>query len=58
MGIQKLQKITIQFCTVGNPPKGKTLADLAGIKVEGSDKWKTLIQNASLKNNDARCKAN
>jgi len=26
---------------------GKTPADLAGIKVEGEDKWLTLIQNAS-----------
>jgi len=28
--------------------KGETPADKAGIKVEGSDKWLTLIQNASL----------
>ena len=28
----------------------KTPAELAGIKVEGSDKWKTLIQNASKSN--------
>ena len=27
---------------------GKTPADLAGIKVEGEDKWKTLIENASI----------
>jgi hypothetical protein len=26
---------------------GKTPAEAAGIKVEGNDKWKTLIQNAS-----------
>jgi hypothetical protein len=26
---------------------GKTPAKAAGIKVEGNDKWKTLIQNAS-----------
>jgi hypothetical protein len=26
---------------------GKTPAEAAGIKVEGEDKWKTLIQNAS-----------
>jgi hypothetical protein len=26
---------------------GKTLAEACGIKVEGKDKWKTLIQNAS-----------
>ncbi len=26
---------------------GKTPADVAGIKVNGSDKWLTLIQNAS-----------
>jgi hypothetical protein len=26
---------------------GKTPADLAGIQVEGEDKWLTLIQNAS-----------
>ncbi|MGD0424931.1 MAG: hypothetical protein ABSA92_15970 [Candidatus Bathyarchaeia archaeon] len=26
---------------------GKTPADLAGITVKGSDKWLTLIQNAS-----------
>jgi hypothetical protein len=28
----------------------KTPADLAGIKVEGDNKWITLIQNASKKN--------
>jgi hypothetical protein len=28
--------------------EGKTPAEVAGIKVEGSDKWKTLIQNACL----------
>ena len=28
---------------------GKTPADLAGIKVEGDDKWLTLIQNAVAK---------
>jgi hypothetical protein len=27
---------------------GKTPADLAGIQVEGDNKWVTLIQNASL----------
>jgi hypothetical protein len=27
---------------------GKTPAEAAGIKVEGDDKWKTLIQNAKL----------
>jgi hypothetical protein len=27
--------------------KGKTPADLAGIKVEGKNKWLTIIQNAS-----------
>jgi putative transposase len=29
--------------------EGKTPADRAGIKVEGADKWMTLIQNASIK---------
>jgi transposase-like protein len=29
---------------------GKTPADLAGIKVKGQDKWLTIIQNASKKN--------
>jgi len=29
---------------------GKTSADLAGIKVEGENKWNTLIENASLNN--------
>lgn len=28
---------------------GKTPADLAGIKVEGENKWLTIIQNASRK---------
>jgi hypothetical protein len=28
---------------------GKTPADLAGIQVKGTDKWLTLIQNASKK---------
>jgi len=27
--------------------KGKTPAEVAGIKVEGENKWMTLIQNAS-----------
>lgn len=27
--------------------KGQTPSEAAGIKVEGSDKWMTLIQNAS-----------
>jgi len=30
--------------------KGKTPAEVAGIKVEGENKWITLIQNASRKN--------
>jgi hypothetical protein len=30
--------------------EGKTPAEVAGIKVEGEDKWFTLIQNASKKN--------
>ncbi|MDV3278128.1 MAG: hypothetical protein LYZ69_06650 [Nitrososphaerales archaeon] len=29
--------------------KGETPADKAGIRVEGEDKWRTLIQNASRK---------
>lgn len=29
--------------------EGKTSATLAGIKIEESDKWMTLIQNASKK---------
>ncbi len=29
--------------------KGKTPAEVCGIKVEGKDKWLTLIQNASRK---------
>ena len=29
--------------------EGKTPADLAGIRVEGENKWVTLIQNASRK---------
>jgi len=28
--------------------KGKTPAEACGIEVKGQDKWKTLIQNASL----------
>lgn len=28
---------------------GQTPADKAGIRIEGSNKWKTLIQNASKK---------
>jgi hypothetical protein len=30
---------------------GKTPADMAGIKIEGNNKWITLIQNASKINN-------
>lgn len=26
---------------------GKTLAEVAGIKIQGTNKWKTIIQNAS-----------
>jgi len=33
--------------------KGKTPAELAGIKVNGENKWLTIIQNASRKN--AKC---
>jgi hypothetical protein len=33
--------------------EGRTPAEVAGIKVEGTDKWLTLIQNAS-KNHDRR----
>jgi hypothetical protein len=29
--------------------EGQTPADKAGIKIEGSNKWRTLIQNASKK---------
>ena len=29
--------------------KGKTPAEACGIKIEGENKWKTLIQNASKK---------
>jgi hypothetical protein len=29
--------------------KGKTPSEVAGVKVEGEDKWLTLIQNASKK---------
>jgi hypothetical protein len=29
--------------------KGKTPADVAGIKIEGENKWLTIIQNASRK---------
>jgi hypothetical protein len=29
--------------------KGQTPAERAGIKVEGKNKWKTLIENASVK---------
>jgi transposase-like protein len=36
--------------------KGKTPADLAGIEVQGSDKWLTLIQNAS-ENSRFKCSA-
>jgi putative transposase len=28
---------------------GKTPSDMAGIKIEGDNKWMTLIQNSSLK---------
>jgi hypothetical protein len=29
--------------------QGKTLAEMAGIKVQGNNKWITLIQNANKK---------
>jgi hypothetical protein len=29
--------------------EGKTPADMAGIKIEGKDKWMTIIQNTSSK---------
>ena len=28
---------------------GKTPSEVAGIKIEGDNKWKTLIENASMK---------
>ena len=31
--------------------KGKTPAEVAGIKIEGENKWLTLIQNASKRKN-------
>ena len=31
---------------------GKTPSEMCGIKVEGQDKWKTLIQNASQLNRE------
>jgi len=34
---------------------GKTPADVAGIKVEGENKWTTLIQNASKANQRQKC---
>ncbi len=34
--------------------KGKTPAEACGIKVEGDNKWITLIQNASQKNNSTQ----
>jgi hypothetical protein len=33
---------------------GKTPGDKAGIKVEGQDKWLTLIQNASFQANSGK----
>jgi transposase-like protein len=36
---------------------GKTPADLAGIHIEGDDKWLTIIQNASVKCQFARTKS-
>jgi putative transposase len=33
--------------------KGKTPAEVCGVKVEGQDKWLTLIQNASRKEKKA-----
>ncbi len=37
--------------------QGRTPAEAAGIKVEGEDKWKTLIQNASMSATDFRQKS-
>jgi len=34
--------------------QGKTPAEAAGIKVEGANKWLTLIQNASQKNLESK----
>ena len=34
---------------------GRTPADLAGIKVEGDNKWVTLIQNSSKANSKKAC---
>jgi putative transposase len=31
--------------------KGKTTAEIAGIKIEGQNKWMTVIQNASMLQN-------
>ncbi len=32
--------------------EGKTPSEACGMKIEGENKWLTLIQNASRKNND------
>ena len=37
---------------------GKTPAEVAGIKVEGENKWLTLIQNGKLASRSAREKVN
>ena len=48
-----LSSKAINYSTITIRPhealNGKTPADACGIKVEGENKWKTLIQNASSK---------
>ncbi len=46
--ILKGYRIYHNFIRPHSALKGRTPADLAGIKVLGDDKWLTLIQNASL----------
>ena len=42
-----LPEIIISDITVIQGDKGQTPAERCGIKIEGEDKWLTLIQNAS-----------
>ncbi len=43
-GFQTFYNFTKKHSALG----GKTPAEMAGILVDGSNKWKTIIQNASL----------
>ncbi len=52
MQLQKVAEFYYNFVKLHETLEGKTPAEKCGIKIEGNDKWMTIIQNAKkeLKN--------